>query len=156
MALLADRTKPTQTETGALLAFHKDQIAPCRKVALDGFAAAHPAFVAVAAENYATFDADYAALVSGQITWGDFASRSNERAQAYRARLDATSADIERNLADSARFEMQQRQAAAVAFAQWSANQRALAQQQQVVGALNRPRITNRQYIGQQLSCTTF
>jgi hypothetical protein len=47
MALQTDATTPTKEQSALLLAYHRDQLSPCRKVTVEGYAAAHPAFAVV-------------------------------------------------------------------------------------------------------------
>jgi hypothetical protein len=72
-----------------------------------------------------------------------------------KARFDAVSAEIQKNLNETHASEMARRQQAVDALAQWAYQQQVLQQRQQMVNAMNRPRITTCQYFGATLNCTT-
>jgi len=44
----------------------------------------------------------------------------------------------------------------AAAFSQWAYQQQVLLQNQQMINAMGQPRMTNCQYVGTMLNCTTF
>jgi hypothetical protein len=156
MALQTDATTPTKEQSALLLAYHRDQLSPCRKVTVEGYAAAHPAFAVVMARTYAESDASFAQLVQAKITWGQFATESQQRVQASRGQIRQVRGQIQATLTDSHRYEVQQRQAAAAAFSQWNYQQQVLLQNQQMINAMGQPRMTNCQYVGTMLNCTSF
>jgi hypothetical protein len=156
MALLTDTSRPNSEEVVALLEFHRDGLSAWRAVMLQDFAKVHPAYAAVAAETYAAADQQYARLVRRETTWGEYATMSAQRTTALRGELTRVGQQIKSELANAHAYEIQQRQAAAAAFSQWAYQQQVLQQNQQAINAVNRPRMTNCQYVGTYLNCTTF
>lgn len=156
MERLVDATKPTPEDSQALLAFHSAYIGPCHKLAIESLGRAHPAFATVLARSYAEGDANYARLVQRQETWGEYAQHSKTLRAETRAALQATGRQIDQQLANAHAYEVQQRQAALSALSQWAYQQQVLAQQQQMINAMNRPVMTNCQYVGPTLNCTSF
>jgi hypothetical protein len=65
-------------------------------------------------------------------------------------------AQIDAQLQNSHVFEVEQRQCAAAAFQDWSAQQQALANQRQAVSAASGPRTINCQYIGNTAQCRSY
>lgn len=123
---------------------------------LQDFAKVHPAYAAVAAETYAAADQQYARLVRREISWGENAVMSAQRVTAMRVALTRVGQQINAELANAHAYEIQQRQAAAAALSNWAYQQQVLSQNQQAVNALSRPRMTNCQYVGTVLNCTSF
>jgi hypothetical protein len=156
MELLTNTSKPNVEDSSALLEFHREGLSPWRAVTLQDFAKMHPAYAAVAAEAYAAADQQYARLVRREITWGENATASAQRTTALRAELTRVGRQIQAELANAHTYEIQQRQAAAAALSNWAYQQQVLSQNQQVINAANRPRMTNCQYVGTYLNCTTF
>jgi hypothetical protein len=64
--------------------------------------------------------------------------------------------EIASGLEKSHSAELARRQAAATALSNWAYQQQILLQNQQAINAMNQPRMTNCQYIGAMLNCTTF
>jgi hypothetical protein len=156
MALQTDTSKPNAEDVAALLEFHRDGLSPWRAVVLQDFAKVHPAYAAVAAETYVAADQQYARLVRREISWGDYATSSAQRTTAMRAALLRVDQQIKTELTNAHAYEIQQRQAAAAALSNWAYQQQVLLQNQQAINAANRPRMTNCQYVGTYLNCTTF
>lgn len=156
MALQTNTSKPDAEEVAALLEFHRDGLSPWRAVALQDWAKVHPAYAAVAAETYAAADQQYARLVHRELSWGEYATFSAQRITAFRAAVTRIDQRIKAELGNAHAYEIQQRQAAAAAFSQWAYQQQVLQQNQQAINAANRPRMTNCQYVGTYLNCTTF
>jgi hypothetical protein len=156
MGLQTNASKPDPEEVAALLEFHRDGLSPWRAVVLQDFAKIHPAYAAVAAETYATGDQQYARLVRREISWGEYATSSTQRATAMRVALLRVDQQIKTELNNAHAYEVQQRQAAAAALSNWAYQQQVLLQNQQAINAANRPRMTNCQYVGAYLNCTTF
>jgi hypothetical protein len=155
MALLADQAKPTPAEVEALLALHDGPVMACRRLAIEGAARVHPSYGVIFAQAYAEADNDYAGLVRRQMSWGDFAQHTQRRRQETAAALTDADAKVRQQLATSHAYEMQQRAAFGQAMQQWSYQQRALAQQQQLINAAYRPVFTTCSYVGSMLNCTS-
>jgi hypothetical protein len=114
MALLANRDRPNPEEVVALLDFHRDGIAPWRAAMLQDLGKVHPALVAAAAETAADADREYARLVRGEISWGDAAAGTEQRAAELRAKLIRIGRQIDTRLTVSHAYEILQRQAPAI------------------------------------------
>jgi hypothetical protein len=156
MAYQALTTKPNAADKQALIELYDKGLAPCRATDIENLAGIHPAYVPVAVNLYAEQDVAYRALLDGSSTWGQYAqavakvaARAQVETEETRARVIA---DARTQQADAA----QQRQAATAAFLNWNAQQRALAQQQQLINRAYQPRITNCGYVGSNLNCTTY
>lgn len=156
MELLTNASKPNVEDSSALLEFHREGLSPWRAVTLQDFAKVHPAYAAVAAEAYAAADQQYARLVRRESTWGEYATMSAQRTTAMRGALLRVDQQIKAELNNAHAYEIQQRQAAAAALSNWAYQQQVLLQNQQAINAANRPRMTNCQYVGTYLNCTTF
>lgn len=156
LTLQANTAKPTAGDVDLLYALHEQGIAPCRAVTLESLAKIHPALVGVKTDQYTQFDALYLRLVNGQATWGEFAQGFYHLNQATNAKMQATSAQIQQQLGQAHNYEMAERRAAASAFRQWSYQQQLLNNQRQLIQQQSAPRMTTCNYVGTNLSCTTF
>ena len=108
-ALLADRSRPTAAEAAALVELHTGYIAPCRKIVIAKLGAINPAFAEVAAGNYADADAEYARLVQGQESWGDYAQAFVRRRETFTRAFSDAGERINRDLVRSHATELLQR-----------------------------------------------
>jgi hypothetical protein len=108
-ALLADRSRPTAAEAALLVELHAGYIAPCRKLVIERLGAINPAFAEVAARNFADADAEYAKLVQGQQSWGDYAQAFVRRRQAFTQAFSEAGERINRDLVRSHATELLQR-----------------------------------------------
>jgi hypothetical protein len=150
------QSSPTTEEAAAMLQLHSEYLTPCRKLVLQSAGDIHPALVTVMAESYARSDANYARLVTYKISWGEFVTEIEAGLNQRKAQLAQVGASIGKNLNQAHNAEVARYQAASAALAQWGYQQQVLAQNQQAINAMNRPRMTNCQYVGTYLSCTTF
>jgi hypothetical protein len=148
MMMMTNSSKPTPAETAALVAYHGDQLTPCRKEIVSGLGGVHPALQSAVVAGYSEYDASYAQLVTGKMTWGDFAAANGQYWNHFEARWSEAVRQIDAGLQDAHRYEVQQRQAAAAAMSQW-------AYQQQVISAMNRPVTTNCHRMGAYTNCTS-
>jgi hypothetical protein len=156
LAMKTNAEKATPAEARLVLALHQEYLMPCRKMNLENFGKVHPSIAMALAENYTKADANYAALVTYKETWGEFVTERDALGVQLQARLASASAAINRDLNASHNTEVAQRQAAAAALQNWAYQQQVLLQNQQAINAANRPRMTNCQYVGTYLNCTTF
>lgn len=152
LEVLANQDQVTPQEVTDLYAMHQAR-QPCRRIALESIGQIHPALVSIFAEANAAQDQDYVRLVTGEISWGDYAQSFVNRRNQLAGRLQQTASEIDRQLANAHAYELEQRQRASQALTQWSAQQQLLYQQQQMMG---RPMLTNCRYAGTFLNCTTF
>ncbi len=147
--------KVTPAEVRDIFTLH-NAIGECRKIRLEAAGQISPLLVAPLAERYAREDAAYAALVERKATWGEF-FRAREIARVDTKRqYDEAVVTLQRGLQQSHAAELGRRQQAAYAIQQWTYQQQVLSQQQQMINAMNQPRMTNCQYIGSQLNCTSY
>ena len=108
MALLANRDRPNAEEVAALLDFHRDGIAPWRAAMLQDLAKVHPALVGAAAETAADADREYARLIRREISWGDAAAGTVQRAAELRAKLIRIGKQIDTRLTVAHGYEILQ------------------------------------------------
>lgn len=155
LAMQTNASKATPADIAALYELHADSL-PCRQLALETAGAMSPLLVAPFADMYAKTDAVLVALVEKKATWGE-SVRAYEAIKAEgKAKLATAYAGIKSGLDQSHQGEVAQRQRAIGALQQWSYQQQVLTQNQQMISAMNQPRMTNCQYIGAQLNCTTY
>jgi hypothetical protein len=148
LEMLSDRTKPTKQDVEALYKLH-NAFQGCRKIILDAAAQAHPMRVVAYAEMYTAVDRVWADLVSGKSTWGEFNQAREAAKVTGREKLAQVEAQIRSGLQHDHDTEMRQRQQAAQAMQEWSA-------QQQAIAAANRPRTTDCNFMGNTASCTSY
>jgi hypothetical protein len=156
LAMKTSEQKATPEEASQVLSMHQDYIAPCRKLSLEAAAKINPGFVSVLAKSYARADANYAQFVTRKITWGEFVTENQAVFAQRQSDLAAVGQAIQHNLEQSHGVEVARRQQAAAALSSWAYQQQVLLQNQQMINAMNQPRMTNCQYVGTYLNCTTF
>jgi hypothetical protein len=155
LAAQVNPQKATPEEAQQVLSYHR-QLAPCRKMMLESFSHINPALVPPVANSFARSDSNYAKLVTQKSAWGEFAIEASAIARDRQSEVSAIARTIDQGLAQSHNAEVSQRQAAAAALQNWSYQQQILQQNQQAINAANRPRMTNCQYVGTYLNCTSF
>ena len=155
LAAQVNPQKATPEEVQQVLSYHQ-QLAPCRKMMLEGYSHINPALVPPVANSFARSDSNYAKLVTQKSAWGEFAIEASAIARDRQSEVSAIARTIDQGLAQSHNAEVSQRQAAAAALQNWSYQQQILQQNQQAINAANRPRMTNCQYVGTYLNCTSF
>jgi hypothetical protein len=109
VALLADRSRPTEAEAALLAELHSGYIAPCRKLVIERLGTINPAFAEVAQRNFAAADAEYARLVQRQESWGDYAQAFVRRRAAFTQAFSEAGERINRDLVRSHATELLQR-----------------------------------------------
>jgi hypothetical protein len=144
-----DNSIPTPAEVQALLALHREGIEPCRKIALDGATKIHPVLPGILAEAYANGDANYVKLAKREETWGEYVTAEDQINRSAKAKLAQAEQQVVGRLQASHTQELQRRQAAAAALAQWG-------YQQQVIAAMNRPVQTNCTRFYNTVNCTSY
>jgi hypothetical protein len=156
LAMKVNPQKATPEEAAQVLALHQGYITPCRKLSLETAARINSAIVSVLASTYTKSDANYANLVTYRITWGEFVTQSAALLAQRNAELAEVGREIQRGLEQSHNAEVSRRQAAASALSTWAYQQQVLIQNQQMINTMNQPRMTNCQYVGRMLNCTSF
>jgi hypothetical protein len=155
LATQTNSSKATPEEIRAIFAVHA-AMAPCRKIRVEAANDVSPLLVPPLVGKYARNDAIYVGLVDKKLTWGEF-SRALEAVHIEgKKQFDAAIAQIEQGLNQSHSAEIARRQQAAAALSNWAYQQQVLLQNQQMINAMNQPRMTNCQYVGAYLQCTTF
>jgi hypothetical protein len=152
---LADRGYMTKNEADDFVEF-SDARRPCQQLFVEKLGAVHPVLVSPIAEMYAEADADLAAAINKEITVGEFNKRTLERIARFKGEFHRAQSEAISSLSQSHNAEIQQRQAASQSLQNWLYQQQVLLNQQQAINSMNRPRITNCQYFGNQIRCTGF
>lgn len=154
LSALGNRSMITAAEAPQLVDVH-GQLTRCRTIALEGMGKAHPAYVAPLADTYAQQDEAMLQLLDGRATWGQMVDGYYQAARTGFARLEATNAQINAQLATADAYQRQQMQIAAASLSQWAYQQQllnVLAQQQ--IPAVASVGVTQCRYIGQFFTCT--
>lgn len=138
--------KATPAEAAQIVSLRQDYLTPCRKLALESAGKVDPAIVVILAENYAKADANYAKFITRMISWGEFVTQNQALVTERRANLLAAGESIQKGLKESRAIETTGRQQAEAALSNWARQQRIL---------LGDQRVTNCQYVGSMLNCTT-
>jgi hypothetical protein len=112
--------------------------------------------VGAIAEYYAQIDVAALALVQGKTTWGEYTQVTATANREMNAKTAQVSSDLQRGLAQSHQAELSRRQQAAASLSNYVYQQQVLLQNQQMINAMNQPRMTNCQYVGAYLNCATF
>lgn len=148
MAQLTDETRPTPMEAKSLASGY-DEITICRTHFLNSLSSSRPDIVPILAATYTKGAETTVLLVQRKITWGEASRRGQERLSDLRQKLATADRQWIADLNASHQAEMAQRQAAADALMQLSA-------QQQMINAMNRPRQTNCYGFGNSVNCTSY
>lgn len=129
---------------------------PCRQLALEGFSKVHPLYVNMLASWFTENDEYLLKLIRNEITVGeDNRISEKRRGQRLKEETDIDS-QIVQQLQAAHEYEVQNRAAAAAALQQWSFQQQLLLQNQQLINSLHGSAMTNCQFIGNQMRCTTY
>jgi hypothetical protein len=131
MAQLTDETIPS-AEDARLVAASFDEANSCFGRFLTALSTVRPDLVPIFADAKAKATAASVLLVERKITWAEGARRGEENVNDLRRQIEAANQRLSAQLNASSQAEMAQRQAAAAAIMQWSA-------QQQMINAMNRP-----------------
>lgn len=154
-AVLQDDTgHPDAAEARLLLELHREGLTPCRKATLEKASGAPPAFVSLMAQAYAVLDESYLRLVTGEMSWGDYA-RAFNRWQVETARQVAEADALVRPPSASVPVSDEERRAAEEALQIWVAQQQLLNRQRQLLSAPNQP-AARCQYYGLVLKCSMY
>jgi hypothetical protein len=154
LEMLTDKTTASKSEIGLIYKAHKE-IQDCRKIALEGLAKVHPIAVGPAIEAFDEQDKLLVELIGDKITWGTYNQQSKTLAAQTKLKLSQAGQQIDAQLQNQHQAEIAQRQQAAAAIQQWSYQQQVLANQRAAINAVNRPVITNCNYVGTTASCTS-
>lgn len=153
---LSNPAKATPEEVRALYDLHQNYITPCRKIILQAAAVVSAGHVAIMADWFAKSDANYLRIAQGTVTWGQANKAAADAGREAMSRIAQADAELGRSLAQSHNAEIARRQQAAAALSNYVYQQQVLIQNQQMIDAANRPRVTNCQYVGAYLNCTTY
>jgi len=154
LEMLSDKRLPTKQDIALLYKVHAD-VQECRKGMLDGAAKMHPMIMLTLVESFAASDKVWAEATDGRMAWGKFNEARKDIMVQQQERMVQANAQITAQLQNQHQFELEQRARAAEAMQQWAYQQQQLAQQQQVVNAMNRPQVINCNYFGSTASCTS-
>lgn len=134
-------------EIKALYALH-GQIQPCRKASLENLVTVVPTVVPIMSAGYQEGDTALLALINKQMTWGQYLQDQQHEENEIKAKLIAEWNRVQGEMQRSYQTEMQQRQAAAQAMANYLQNQ-------QMINAINKPVYTNCSTFGNTTNCMT-
>lgn len=144
LALQSDRSIATPDEAAAIMALH-ESTKRCRAIWIAMGEQVSPTYAALLRQSFARGDANTARLVSGKITWGEWAmAQATEKADRA-AKLTAERAAVYQGLATADAAEKERRAAA------W--------QRAAIAGAMinaSMPRQTNCTRFGDTINCTTW
>lgn len=147
MAQLTDETRISSDEA-RLFGTRHDDLGLCRARFLTALSAARPDIVPILIADYTKGDAIAVQLVERRITWGEWARQLQALSSDAHQQLATADRELIASLNASNQAELAQRQAAAAALLQWSA-------QQQMINAVNRPVQTTCNTVGGFTNCTT-
>ena len=148
LQMLADKSKATPQEISLLYKLY-DANQTCRKILLDAVAKTTPVRQVAYVEVFTAADKLWADHVGGKTTWGEFNQARDAVLAAGKEKLVEAETKINGGLQHEHEAEMAQRQRAAAAMSEWSA-------QQQAIQAANRARTTNCNTFGNAVNCTTY
>lgn len=157
-ASLAAQANPAKATSAEIKAVFVVQAAgaECRKINLEGMGSLNPDLMVLLARAYAKVDAGYLGIVERKMTWGEFVRAREATRTEFLDQATAVVRQMDRELQASHKAEVDQYKEAAKAILIWSEQQHAMYQRQKLIEAINRPRTTNCQYIGNRVTCTTF
>ena len=142
----------TQSEKDDLLQLHS-MVSVCRKQNIENAGKIYPSLVGVVAHLYAENDAALARLMNDAITIGEANVLTNNARADFDTESYSAFRDINQELSSAHQSELQDRQRAAAFLQQWSFQQQLLMQNQQLINSVNKPTVTNCNYIGNTFSC---
>ena len=148
MEQLTDEKVPSPADA-KLLAARFDDATRCRISYLNAISTVRPDLVAVYIDFYSKNATNVAMLVERKITWAEAVRRGQSNSSDGRQKIALADHQWVADLNASHQAEMAQRQAAANAMMQWSA-------QQQMINVMNRPRQTNCYGFGNSVNCTSY
>lgn len=155
LAQLTDNGLPTEEEAKLLVASHKELTA-CRQRMIEDSMKAVPSTVPLLLQQFNQADSLTVDLLQRKITYGEANRKSSALANDFIARYQGALAELDRELQASHQAELAHRQAAGQALLQWSAQQQALQQNQQLINTINRPVMTNCTRMGNTVNCTSY
>lgn len=147
--VLANTDKPTADDVQLLFARRKASQA-CRKKGLEGMDGVHPSFIGALVELYTGGDALFLQLVTGQMSWGEYARRNMQATAAASDRVNALPGVIGKqvNTGNWYTYEAQERQRVSPLFAAWTAVQERLEAQRQALAPSTSPTIVRCEFVG--------
>ena len=145
---MADASMPTFHEAQVVAAL-RSRSDVCRNQFIDKVSLVAPSLSSVMIDTTSKGDLDTLSLVKGQESWGDFVTRGKTISDEGREKLQAAAQQLGGELEASHERELEQRQAAFAATAQYLQNQ-------QLLNSLNRPANTTCQRFGTIVQCSTY
>ena len=142
----------TESEKNDLLQLHS-LITGCRKQILENLAKVHPDFTALMAKKFAEADENLVYIMKNDMTLGEANEVTNKRLSDLQSEWNSVAKNIAQQLESANQSELLNRQRAAAAMQQWSYQQQLLLQNQQLINSVNRPIMTNCNYIGNSINC---
>jgi len=152
--MLIGRTA-TQSEKEALLQV-LNLSSLCREKNLTNMANIHPDFVSIYAEWYAQYDEEFLILLEGETTIGEVNKLRKKRLSKQATQWNAVTNKIDQQLGKAHQSEMAARERARAALQQWNYQQQQIQQNQQIINSMNRPKMTDCHFMGNDISCTTY
>lgn len=156
-AVLANTDKPTADDVQLLFA-RRTASQACRKQGLEAIDGVHPSFIGVLVDLYTGTDRLFLQLVTGQVSWGEYARRNLQSTATANDRIRALPGVIGRqvNTGNWYTHETQERQRVSPLFPPWIAVQEQLEAQRQALAPATRPTIVRCQYVsGRTLQCAS-
>jgi len=130
--------------------------AVCRKNNLQNFGRVHPDFVALLAQWYAQDDELMLELLKDEISIGKANEIGANRMAERKTQSKDAGARISQQLETSHQAEPADRQRAAAAMRQWNYQQTLIWETQQMSNSTSIPTVTNCEYLGNSIRCTSF
>jgi hypothetical protein len=128
----------------------------CDKRAIEDFSKIHPEYAAYLAKMFAEADADLVKAINKKFTIGEINQRTVDRNIRWNEEFSEIGRRIESHFNKAHEYELLQRQTATRALQIWSSQQQILYNQQRLLDANTRPRMTNCRYVGDALNCVSF
>lgn len=154
-AVLANTDKPTADDVQLLFARRKASQA-CRKKGLEGMDGVHPSFVGALVDIYTGADMLFLQLVTGQVSWGEYARRNIQATAAANDGVRTLPGVIGKqvNTGNWYTYEAQERQRVSRLFPAWIAVQEQLDAQRQALAPSAPSAVTRCRFVsGRTLQC---
>ena len=155
LAQISDAGFASDQEISSIVKFH-NEIAICRQQLITDQMSVNPGAIPILTNSWQEFDSALADLITHKITFGEANKRATAIFANQKTKLVAQFDQLLRDLSTAHYAEIQQRQAAFLALAQWSQQQQMLMQNQQLINSLNRPVMTNCYRVGNSVQCTSY
>jgi len=147
--VLANTDKPTPDDVQLLFVRRKASQA-CRKKGLEGMDGVHPSLIGAVVDLYTGADTLFLQLVTGQMSWGEYARRNMQATVAANDGINTLPGVIGKqvNTGNWYTYEAQERQRVSPLFAAWTAVQERLEAQRQALAPSTSPTIVRCEFVG--------